>query len=144
MQTRNVDNLPGEARIAFLTPNPKMPNTASHARYEASLGVTTLAQLRARRGASTSQDIYFGVARNYITVQGLIPPPLVIDNRTRCPQCNNIYTRTGMREPERVWACGHRACHECQGRHHTICFNHFRLETCVVCDAPMDRLSPWL
>jgi hypothetical protein len=68
MQTRNVDNLPGEARITFLTPNPKRPNTESHARYEASIGAITLAQLRARQGASTSQDIYFGVARNYIDI----------------------------------------------------------------------------
>jgi hypothetical protein len=142
MAIGNLDNLPGTTRIAFLTPNLKKAGSASHNKYEANIGATTLTQLRARPGASDDKDINWGAARHFITVQGLLPPPLIVDRHAKCHLCNSVYT-TGARRPEPAWAWGHRACHYCQGRHHTACFYRFERETCSLCYRPVGRLNTW-
>jgi hypothetical protein len=99
MAIGNLDNLPGTTRIAFLTPNLKKAGSASHNKYEANIGATTLTQLRARPGASDDKDINWGAARHFITVQGLLPPPLIVDRHAKCHLCNSVYT-TGARRPD--------------------------------------------
>ena len=145
MATNDLSTLPGTTRIAFLSVNPKKPNTATHARYAASIGTTTLAQLRAIPTASTDEDIYFGVTRRYISVEHLRIPQLIVDNRARCPSCNFVYTKVGPRRPTPVWACGHRVCHLCQSQRGTVCFDRHTRETCQFCFSPAScsRLNVW-
>ena len=144
MATNDLSTLPGTTRIAFLNVNPKKPNTLTYARFQASIGAMTLAQLRARPAASTDSDIYFGAARHYITVENLIPPPLIVDKRATCPACHNVYTVKGPNRPEPVWACGHRVCNNCQARRSTEQFDRHERETCPLCYRPVDRLNAWL